>query len=74
MPSSRTIKKEIKVDGVGFTLEIYPAREGCSGTEGPYWEIFPENYHAALFAFSNKDKLNKLIEQKFINDKVQGLQ
>ena len=50
MPSSRTIKKEIKVDGVGFTLEIYPAREGCSGTEGPYWKIFPEDYHAALFA------------------------
>jgi len=74
MPSSRTVKKQIKVDGVRFTLEIYPAREGCSGTEGPYWEIFPEDYHAALFAFSNKDKLNKLIEQKFINDKVQGLQ
>ena len=74
MPSSRTVKKQIKVDGVRFTLEIYPAREGCSGTEGPFWEIFPEDYHAALFAFSNKDKLNKLIEQKFINDKVQGLQ
>ena len=74
MPSSKTLRKQIKVDWVRFTLEIYPAREGCSGTEGPYWEIFPEDYHAALFAFSNKDKLNKLIEQKFINDKVQGLQ
>lgn len=66
MPSSRTIKKQIKVDNVKFTLEIYPAREGCSGTEGPYWEIFPEDYHAALFAFSNKQKLNELIEKKFI--------
>ena len=66
MLSSRTITKKIKVDGVGFTLEIYPAREGCSKIEGPYWEIFPEDYHAALFAFSNKDKLNKLIEQKFL--------
>jgi hypothetical protein len=66
MPSSRTITKHISVDKVKFTLEIYPAREGCSGTEGPFWEIFPEDYHAALFAFSNKDKLNKLIEQKFL--------
>lgn len=66
MPSSRTIKKQIKVDNVKFTLEIYPAREGCSGTEGPYWEIFPEDYHAALFAFSNKQKINELIEKKFI--------
>ena len=74
MPSSRTIKKQIKVDGVGFTLEIYPEREGNSKTEGPFWEIFPEDYHAELFSFSNKDKLNKLIKQKFINDKVQGLQ
>ena len=66
MPTSRTITKHISVDKVKFTLEIYPAREGCSGTEGPFWEIFPEDYHAALYAFSNKDKLNKLIESKFL--------
>jgi len=66
MPKSGTIKKEIKVDKVKFTLEIYPAREGCSGTEGPFWEIFPEDYHAALFAFSNKQKLNDYIEKKYI--------
>lgn len=66
MPSSRTIKKQIKIDNVKFTLEIYPAREGCSGTEGPFWEIFPEDYHAALYAFSNKQKLNELIEKKYL--------
>ena len=66
MPSSRTIKKQIKIDNVRFTLEIYPAREGCSGTEGPFWEIFPEDYHAALYAFSNKQKLNELIEKKYL--------
>jgi len=66
MPKSGIIKKEIKVDKVKFTLEIYPAREGCSGTEGPFWEIFPEDYHAALFAFSNKQKLNDYIEKKYI--------
>ena len=74
MPSSRTQIKKISIDKVKFTLEIYPAREGCSGTEGPYWEIFPDDYHAALFAFSNKDKINKLIEKKFINDKMPKVQ
>ena len=74
MPSSRTQIKRISIDKVKFTLEIYPAREGCSGTEGPFWEIFPDDYHAALFAFSNKDKINKLIEKKFINDKMPKVQ
>jgi len=67
MPNSKTIKKQITVSKNTFDLEIYPAREGNYGTEGPYWEIFPYDYHAALYAFSNKDKLNKLIEKKFIN-------
>lgn len=67
MPNSKKIVKQISVDKVKFTLEIYPARQGCSGIEGPFWEIFPEDYHAALYAFSNKQKLNKLIKQKFIN-------
>ena len=68
MPSSRIVKKQIKVDGVGFTLEIYPAREGNSKTEGPFWEIFPEDYHAALYAFSNKKKLNDYIEKKYLTE------
>ena len=67
MPSSKTIKKRIKVDGIGFTLEIYPVRETNFKPEGPFWEIFPDNYHAALFAFSNKEKLNELIKTKYIN-------
>ena len=29
-------------------------------------EIYPEDYHAALYAFSNKEKLNKIIEDKHI--------
>lgn len=66
---ARTIRKQLSVDKVNFTLEIYPAREGCNGTEGPFYEIFPEDYNAALYAFSNKEKLNKLIEDKYINGK-----
>jgi hypothetical protein len=68
MPSSRTIKKEIKVKKYKFNLEIYPAREGCAGIEGPYFEIFPHDYHAALYAFSNKQELNDLIEKKYFNE------
>ena len=48
-----TIKKKYK-----FSLEIYPSIVA--------WEIFPHDYNAALYAFSNKDKLNKIIETKHI--------
>ena len=67
LTKEKTIKKQITVSKNKFSLEIYPAREGNYGIEGPYWEIFPHDYHAALYAFSNKDKLNKMIEKKFIN-------
>lgn len=67
MPKTKKIAKQITVDKVKFMLEIYPARGGSNNTiEGPFWEIFSEDYNAALFAFSNKEKLNKLIEKKFI--------
>ena len=61
-----TIKKIITVAKNKFTLEIYPAREGCHGREGPYYEIFGHNYNACLYAFINKDKINKLIKQKHL--------
>ena len=48
-----TIKKKYK-----FSLEIYPSIVA--------WEIFPHDYQSSLYAFSNKDKLNKLIEKKHI--------
>ena len=52
------ILKIIKVNKHKFNLEIYPKLVD--------WEIFPHNYDAALYAFSNKDKLNKKIESKYI--------
>jgi len=61
-----TIKKEITVEKNKFTLEIYPSREGCKGVEGPYFEIFGHNYKSCLYAFSNKDKINKIIKQKYL--------
>jgi hypothetical protein len=63
---TKTIRKKITVDKVEFTLEIYPARIGCTGVEGPYYEIFPKDYHAALYAFSNKEKLNDVIKKKHL--------
>ena len=55
------IKKTIKIDKHKFDLEIYPKLVN--------WEIFPHNYDAALYAFSNKDKLNKKIETNYVYQK-----
>lgn len=52
------IKKIIKISKHKFNLEIYPRLVD--------WEIFPHNYEAALYAFSNKDKLNKIIKEKHV--------
>ncbi len=55
---SKPIRKKIKVNKHKFTIEIYPALVD--------WEIFPHDYNAALYAFSNKEKLNKKIRNKYI--------
>ena len=55
---SKPITKEIKVSKYKFKVEIYPSLVS--------WEIFPHGYEASLYAFSNKEKLNKLIEEKYI--------
>ena len=60
---SKPISKEIEVEKHKFKLEIYPNLEGLKEIT---WEIFPYDYNAALYAFSNKDKLNKIIETKHI--------
>ncbi len=62
MPSKSVIKKTITVkDKYTFDLEIYPRLVS--------WEIYPKDQHSALYAFSNKDKLNKLIEDKHVFQK-----
>tara|TARA_R100000353_G_scaffold150720_1_gene109129 strand:- start:164 stop:379 length:216 start_codon:yes stop_codon:yes gene_type:complete len=60
---SKPIMREIKVSKHKFRLEIYPNLEGHQDIS---WEIYPEDYHAALYAFSNKKKLNKIIKDKHI--------
>ena len=62
MPAKSIIKKTITVDDKYiFDLEIYPRLVS--------WEIYPKDHHAALYAFSNKDKLNKTIETNHIYEK-----
>ena len=55
---SKPITKEFKVSKHKYRIEIYPALVD--------WEIFPHDYDAALYAFSNKEKLNKIIKDKYI--------
>tara|TARA_R100001163_G_scaffold9646_2_gene9295 strand:+ start:221 stop:409 length:189 start_codon:yes stop_codon:yes gene_type:complete len=55
---NKPIKKEVEVNKHKFTIEIYPSLVD--------WEIFPYDYNAALYAFSNKDKLNKIIKEKYV--------
>ena len=64
MPKRSKIEKDIIVAKNKFKLEIYLGLEG----DDISWEIYPENYHAALYAFSNKDKLTKLIRNKYIEE------
>jgi len=58
MVRSKPIIKEVKINKYKFKLEIYPTLLE--------WEIFPRDYHAALYAFSNKEKLNKIIKEKYV--------
>jgi len=58
MPSKSVIKKTIQIDTHIFELEIYPRLIS--------WEIFPANHDAALYAFSNKNKLDKTIETNYV--------
>ena len=55
---SKPITKEVKLSKHKYRIEIYPALVD--------WEIFPHDYDAALYAFSNKEKLNKIIKDKYI--------
>ena len=58
-----SITKDIKVVGHDFVLVIYLNLEGHKDV---CWEIFSQNYKGSLFAFSNKERLKKLIENKYL--------
>jgi|5_EtaG_2_1085323.scaffolds.fasta_scaffold00864_20 hypothetical protein len=67
---TKVIKKQIKIKKHKFNLEVYPALES---TKDITWEIFPIGYKAALYAFSNKDQLNKHIEDNYIYEPTNKL-
>ena len=46
-----------------FILEIYLALEGHKDIS---WEVFPYNRDASLYAFSNKKRLENIVEKKFL--------
>jgi hypothetical protein len=61
MPSRNYNKKDIKINKYKFRLEIYPALVS--------WEIFPKGYEACLYALENKEKINKIVESKYVFEK-----
>jgi len=61
MANKNFFKKNITVNKHEFRLEVYPALVD--------WEIFPHSYEASLYAFSNKEKLNKKIKVNHVYQK-----
>jgi len=61
MPNRNYNKKDIRIGKHEFRLEIYPSIVS--------WEIFPKNYQACLYAFSNKRKIDKIVESKYVLEK-----
>ena len=61
MPRKSTVRRTIKFAKNKFNLEIYLGLE-----KDLAWEIFPHDYDAALYAFSHKNRLAKIIENKYI--------
>jgi hypothetical protein len=61
MANKNFFKKNITVNKHEFRLEVYPALVD--------WEIFPHSYEASLYAFSNKEKLNKIVAKKYVLEK-----
>jgi len=57
------VNKRIVIGKHKFKLEIYLALEGINDIA---WEIFPENYEASLYAFSNKERIEKIIRKKYL--------
>ena len=62
---SKPITKDIKIKKHKFKLEIYPALIT--------WEIFPYDYDAALYAFSNKQKIKSFVEKIITYSKINSL-
>ena len=58
-------KKTIEINKHTFYLEIYLRLE-TKGVKDIAWEIFPKDTKAMSYAFSNKHKIEKIIEEKHL--------
>jgi len=69
MPRKARVVKHIMIAKHKFILEIYLALEGHKDIS---WEIFPYDCDASLYAFSNKQRLENIVEKKYLyeNTKV----
>ena len=65
MPAKAKVSRDIVVARHKFKLEIYLALEGHRDLT---WEIFPYNHDASLYAFSNKKRIENIVEKKYIYD------
>ena len=70
------VRKDLKIGGHSFVLEIYTASLGSpikpsslDVRQDIAWEIFPEDYSACLYAFSNKKRIENIINKKYLLDK-----
>ena len=63
MAKKAHVTRRIQIAKHRYILEVYLALEGHKEIS---WEIFPLNHKAALYAFSNKQKLETLIEKKYL--------
>ena len=63
MPRKARIVRHIMIAKHKFILEIYLALEGHKDISS---EIFPYNNNASLYAFSNKQRLENIVEKKYL--------
>ena len=70
------VRKDLKIGGHSFVLEIYTSSLGSPIKPSSLdvhqdiaWEIFPEDYSACLYAFSNKKRIENIINKKYLLDK-----
>lgn len=63
MAKKAHVTRRIQIAKHKFILEVYLALEGHKEIS---WEIFPLNHQAALYAFENKQKIERIVERKHL--------
>ena len=67
------VRKDLKIGVHSFVLEIYTTSLGSPIKPSSLdvhqdiaWEIFPEDYSACLYAFSNKKRIENIITKQYL--------